>query len=97
MLDGGAEVNVASQSLLIACGAKRLPEACLPRTLDYRGVGEAYTFGAYELPCQLTDSWGRYREEEILFYGQELRDVDLIIGNPALSKLGVVVDYGVQK
>jgi len=79
LIDTGSEIDIISASYALKLGIPR-QAACLPRP-TLADNSSAYCYGAYLVKLRLSDSTGRVRECERLFYALDRRD-PLILGLP---------------
>ena len=89
-LDTGAEVNVIARRFVVE---HKLPafEGPLP-TPQYMDSSHGYIYGAHKLHCRFTDSWGRKKFSEHIFYCIDREGPPIVLGLPAMRDNQIRID-----
>ena len=95
MLDTGASINVIPQSFVVKHDLQRI-NGDLPSPQVLTGK-EVYCYGAHQLRCEITDSWGQKREIESIFYALDKPEEDFLLGLPGLEKANFHIDCAAAK
>ena len=94
LLDTGAEVNIISQQYIIAHELEQI-DGDLPTPQTFNSIS-IYCYGAYQLECRFTDSWGMTKVKAHTFYALKKKGEPLILGMPALDLEQAVIDMHVR-